>query len=206
MLHEARRHLKEEMIGMVSDTLKKNAPNEEFAERVFQMLSRYPERHHSPGHGVLLSTLKDLEAYGKSSLDGIHRALASPHWPTRAFTAKALRNLKGIADDDLEPLLKQAVRDNNRHVRRLAASALLDRAQSKRKRKDLIPVIASLLLDPSNHVRRIIARKLCRPNWTLILPVEAVSEALLQAPNPKTRDLMERLLRQVLESHRKGEP
>jgi RNA polymerase sigma-70 factor (ECF subfamily) len=96
-LHEARQRLKKEMIEMISDTLKEEAPKEDFAEQVFKMLSRYPECRLFPGQRAFVNTLKDLEIIGKSGLVGFQRALASPHWPTRAYTAKVLRNTQALA-------------------------------------------------------------------------------------------------------------
>ena len=49
-LYNARLKLKEEMIKMVSDTLKENAPGGEFSQRVLKMLSRYPDRNLYPGN------------------------------------------------------------------------------------------------------------------------------------------------------------
>jgi hypothetical protein len=41
------------------------------------------------------------------------------------------------------------------------------------------------------------------PHWPPNLPLDVVSEALMLAPNPRTRELMELLLGKVLESHKK---
>lgn len=198
-LYEAKRCLKEEMMDMVSDTLKENAPNEAFDEQIFKMLFRYPARHPSPKWSVFSTTLKDLNTHGKLSLGGIQRALASPHWPTRVYAVKMLRNMDSLSAEDLTPLLKQAVKDSNRHVRRHAASGLLERArQSEQKRKDLMPIVTPLLLDPSNYLRRFIARRLWPAHWASNVPVEVASDALLHAPNPRTREYMETLLKRVL--------
>lgn len=202
-LHDARNKLKTEMLKVVEDTLKKNAPDESFTDDVFKMLYRYPAHNISPEWPTFVSTLENLESHGKNVLEGIHRALASPHWPTRAYTVKVLRNITSLADEDIEPLLKKAVQDSNRHVRRHAAFALLQRTRNDMpKSKKIMPLITPLLQDPSNHLRRLMARKLRALHWASQIPLEVASEALIKAPNPKTREQMELLLRNVLACHK----
>jgi RNA polymerase sigma factor (sigma-70 family) len=51
-LHDSRRKLKERMVGMVSDTLKQNAPDERFSQRVISGLLARPRLMEIEGHPV----------------------------------------------------------------------------------------------------------------------------------------------------------
>ena len=217
-LYEARRRIKKDMIDMVSETMKERVPDDGFAERVFKMLSRYPEQRVIPaaGYAVHLDTSKKLEGLGlgPSTFEGFRRAMASPHWPTRTYAIRSLRGMiaklrhrPDFDAEEAEAIIKIALKDDNRRVRRQAVGVLGWLDPDRKKRKELMPIMASLLVDKSNHIRRFVSRYLLdEPDWIQELPIEAVSHALLQAPNEKTRELMEQLLRLVTESQRKKLP
>lgn len=201
-LHDARQKLKEDMIEMVSDTLKEHAPKEEFNERVYNLLYRYPSRTHFPNHPTLKPIVAELKNIGASGIEGYKKAMTTPHWPTRAWTMKMLWSLSSEQpDEEVKNLFIEAIRDSNRRVRHFAAGGLIRMAGNDlEKCKDLAPRIFPLILsDRSNHIRRYVARLLgCYPNWTAVVPVEIAGKAVLEAPNEKTRKWMAYLMKRVL--------
>ena len=200
-LHAARQQLHEEMIEMVSDTLKENAPGEDFSRRVYELLSRYPAKTRRPPRDENRNAMAELETIGPAGFDGFRQALNSPHWPTRTYAIKTLRNFPPLRAEQTETLLRQALNDRNRRVRRQCASALFGLGTTPKKRKELIQLLTPLLLDDSHRVRRIVAGSLLRNSkWWPVIPVAPVAEALLWAETPKTRALMEKLLRELVSS------
>jgi RNA polymerase sigma-70 factor (ECF subfamily) len=67
-LHDARESLREELIGMVEDVLKSEAPKEDFAERVFKVLSCW-------GKMGWWEIVAELERIGSRGAQGYARAL-----------------------------------------------------------------------------------------------------------------------------------
>ncbi len=94
-LHDAREKLKEDMISMVGDVLKSEAPKDDFGERVYDILSRY-NRPTVPWQewDKIESKLKEI---GIQGVDGFNKALNSPHSTTRLF---ALRMLNASGQND----------------------------------------------------------------------------------------------------------
>ncbi len=80
-LHDARKRLQKEMMAMVEDTLRNESPRRKMADQVFDMLTLYDRPGISSERWNELKTL--LEQIGTDGIDGIVRALDSPHSPTR---------------------------------------------------------------------------------------------------------------------------
>lgn len=210
-LHTARQSMKKEMIAMVTETLKENAPDEEFVERVFKMLSRYPEQRLMPqaGRHVHLEIARKLGeiGLGPPTFAAVRKAMASPHWPTRAYALKSMHLLvakqryePGFPRAEAEAIVQMGLADENRRVRRQAFRTLGWLEPDRDKRREFMPIICSLLLDKSNELRRFVGDALVGASeWHGELPVAAVAEAFLEAPNEKTRASMERLLRRVVD-------
>ena len=94
-LHDARKRLKEEMMGMVEDVLKSEAPKDDFARKVFEILNKYPPGESHPySHLNWHETIAELRKIGGDGFEGFIRALESPHSPTRAFAAHMLQATK----------------------------------------------------------------------------------------------------------------
>jgi hypothetical protein len=200
-LHDAREKLKEEMSGMVEEVLKAGAPREDFVQRVFEILSRYPGGPGRPyAHRGWHETIAELRRIGEEGLDGYRRALASPHSPTRVFAMHMLERHNAPRDSGaVLDMLKQGLADPNRKVRRHAAEALLGAdVPEERKRSEFVPVIAPLLADPSIRVRRHVAWELCP--WAQDVPLEPVAQALVQERDPEARKRLMRLLKAVLKT------
>jgi len=194
-LHDARRRLREEMVAMVEDVLKAGAPGEDFARRVFEILSQRASQAESPyAHERWNRTVAELQKIGARGFEGFARALESPYSATRVFTMNMLSR-PGVSQkgEAAVELLKKALADPNRKVRRWAAEALLlaDAADS-RKQSEFVPLVVPLLVDHSIRVRRAAA-------WSLVefapnVPLEAIVNALLAETDHHTRRLQKNLL------------
>jgi len=149
-LHDAREKLKEEMIGMVEDVLKSEAPKEDLAQRVFEAIARQGRDEHD-----VFVELRRMDA--RDGIAGLARALRSRRAETRSralsFTAwfDAPGNRQTVID-----LLKQALQDTNADVRAHAATVALERfaCEDETKRREFIPRVVELLFDPVKPVRR----------------------------------------------------
>jgi RNA polymerase sigma factor (sigma-70 family) len=179
-LHDARQRLKEEMIGMVENVLKSEAPKEDFAEQVFTILCQYrPAGKHPYEHLGWHETIEALRKIGGRGLDGFMRALDSRHSATRVFAMHMLEQHNAPQDaETIIQLLVKGLSDPNRKVRRHAVEALLRCEQpAERKRREFVPRIVSLLEDPSIRVRRQVAAELV--NWWEDVPLAIATRALL---------------------------
>ena len=102
-------------------------------------------------------------------------------------------------------LLKKAMSDPNRKVRRSAVEALMQSdADDETKRGEFVPLAVALLADPSRRVRRAAAWEL--RDWAADVPVEAVARALLDEPDDETKKRLWGLLRAVLDARQDREP
>ena len=199
-LHEARNKLKEEMMKTVEGVLKSEAPKEDFGERVFEILSCFKRAEGLDdclgGWGGIVSELRRIGSHG---LDGFIRALESPHSPTRTFGAHLLgaSSQKGEA---VVELLKKAVKDQNRKVRRFSVEALMRiDARSERKMREFLPLVLPLLCDRSKRVRRAVAWGLCTWQKADTIPLEPVVQALVAEKDHVTRSYLMRLARVIAE-------
>ena len=89
-LHDARERLKEELIGMVEDVLKSEAPKEDFSRRVFELLSGEVRLSHQ-------ELVAELRRIGMDGFEGAARAAASPRWQTRRMATTPSRNVVDAA-------------------------------------------------------------------------------------------------------------
>ncbi len=203
-LHDARKRLQKEMMGMVEDVLKSEAPEEDFAKRVFDVLSRRwcREGARMPWGEVVA----ELRRIGSRGAEGFARALESPHSPTRA-TAMALVGTCEAADtrEFVIELLKKALGDANKRVRRHATDAILRvDVSDERRREELVPLVVERLSDASRRVRR-------RAAYVLSLYPDGVGwqaavRAATRERDPKTQDAIRGLLRAVLRANQDRKP
>jgi len=205
-LHEARKQLKEEMMGMVEDVLKAGAPRKDFAARVFELVSRYDAetgrvRRRPKWH----ETVAELREIGERGMGGFVKALKSPHSPTRRFAAQMLNQVirrKGVLgrEEEVVELLKKMLSDPNKKVRRLAISALLNADMPrKRRRSEIVPMIAERLSDRSRRTRRYAAGML-KEYAAADVPVGRVARALVDESDTDVRCSMQWLLRAALDA------
>ena len=202
-LHEARKRLKEELIAMVQDVLKSEAPREDFAGRVFQILS--PLRPPTGPNMPWADMVAELRRIGSRGAEGFARALESPHSPVRAIAMALLLTCE--APDTkrlLIELLKKALSDPNRKVRRNATDVILRVGVSdERRRKELTPLVVERLRDPSRRVRRRAAYALARDAAPHV-PWQVAARAVVGERDPKMRAFMGQLLGAVLRAQDRG--
>jgi len=196
-LHDARERLKEEMIGMVAEVLKDESPKEDFGGRVFELLLRV-----RPREGVEKvpwdEMVAELRRIGTEGIEGYARALESPHHKTRATAASLVRLAEAADTTELViELLKGALGDPNRKVRRMAGVALLYvNVPDERKRREFLPLVVPLLADPSRRVRRNLPWHLRK--WAADVPLETVARAFVEETDPQARRCLGGLMRGVL--------
>jgi RNA polymerase sigma-70 factor (ECF subfamily) len=196
-LHDARERLKQEMIHMVESALKSESPKEDFAGRVFELLSRAIPREGQPKiswHEVVA----ELRRIGTEGIEGFARALESPHHKTRRMAASQLTLAQGAeTTETVVELLKRALRDPNRKVRRMAGPALLYLdVPYDRKRREFLPLVLPMLHDPSRRVRRNLPYHL-QP-FAADMPLETVARAFAEETDPLARRWLRVLMRKVV--------
>ena len=200
-LHEARKRLKEDMLGMVEGVLKEEAPKKDFAERVFNVLNQYPDRSLKWSEAV-----KELRKIGVPGVEGFIKALEMPHWQTRRTAAQMIDHALPDHKETVIEVLKRALADPNRKVRRHAAVNLMHLDVSiERKRDEFLPLVAPLLLDPSMRTRRRIA-VLLQGGWgeddmSAHVPLEIVAEAHLREKNELAQRWLGTLLEKRLQAN-----
>jgi len=205
-LHDARKRLKEEMIGMVEQVLKSEAPKPDFAARVFEIVNRYhPTTNVNPNHLASYEEIvAELRRIGTDGIEGFVKAVESPHGDTRAFAVSMIERAKPTGEIVVD-LLKKAIDDPSRKVRRCAVDGLLYpgggiTATEERRRTEFVPLVVPLLKDHSEKVR-------CRAAWVLEpwagdVPIEIVAEALLEVRSPLARRCIRSLLRKVINARK----
>lgn len=171
-LHDARKRLKQDMMDMVKDVLKDNAPNEEMADKVFNLLCAYP----SGGFFGDPKTIETLGSIGVAGMDGFTRAMELPHWRSRRLTVHYLGREYGLwkrgskgEDDDGPPesfafeRLKEALNDINWGIRKAVVKMLMRHPMmtEDERAERVIPLLIPMLSDPSNRVRSAVAMSLC---------------------------------------------
>ena len=198
-LHDARQKLKQQLIGMVENVLKSEAPREDFAARVFNLLNRYQpdEATAAIGWDEMVSELRKI---GSDGIEGFIKALKSPHSPTRTLAAHMLSGRwTRRREEAIVELLKAALNDKNKKVRSAAAAALLSMdVDDDRKRREFLPLVAGLLADRSKRLRRCLPWILLR--WAADVPLEAVGRAVVDERDPRCKVCLEHLLRAVLDA------
>ncbi len=203
-LHDARKRLKQDMIDMVEDVLKDSAPNEEMADRVFNLLCAYP----SGGAFRDPKTVETLEEIGEAGKDGFTRAMELPHWRSRRLTVHYLAGDYGDGGpgkDFVLERLKEALQDGNWGVRKAAIRRLMSPGPlltEEERARSVLPHLLPLLSDPSKRVRSEIVGDLGR--WALrrapkalvrqALPLRDVCRAAAVETDAKTLKRFQRLL------------
>jgi RNA polymerase sigma-70 factor (ECF subfamily) len=201
-LHDARQKLKEEMIGVVEDVLKSGAPKEDFGEQVFEILSRY--RRPATPWGELDEIASTLREIGTAGFDGFMKALKSPYYQTRRFAVRILP-ASGQSDEAIEELLKKALKDTNKKVRKIAFLGLAHIIyEDESKRKDIVPCLLPLLTDPSWRIRSYVASQLYGQDYfegyAEHVPLDCVVRAFLDEKDRRVRRHLEKLMRAVLDA------
>ncbi|NKB66608.1 MAG: sigma-70 family RNA polymerase sigma factor [Candidatus Latescibacteria bacterium] len=162
-LHDARKRLQQDMMDMVEDILKDNAPNQAMEARVFDLLCAYP----SGGDFSDGKTVATLEAIGEAGKGGFTRALELPHWRSRRLAVSYLAREYGDGGPSKEfaiERLQDALQDGNWGVRKAAAHTLMHGkpGQSNEERgRNIVPHLIPLLSDPSKRVRSAVVLDLC---------------------------------------------
>lgn len=202
-LHDARNRLKEEMMDVAEDVLKKNAPKEDLSKRVFELLCRYPKGKRWNWREVV----SELQKIGTPGIEGFIRAFALPHWRTRRWAVSMLKESRPQPAEMVIDLLKKGIGDSNKKVRKAAAWALLNVGVSDdRKRRDLVPDVVSLLRDPTPRVRWRAANELLP--WAANVSIEAAALALAEEKDARARAGMAQLVKAVIaaQGQKKGGP
>jgi HEAT repeat protein len=192
-LHEARKRLKKEMMRMVEENLKSEAPDDAFADRVLGLLSDPIE-----GRKWRSATAEKFEDAGERGKDGFARAMRSPNWKTRMHAIFYLTNFprwnleEGFAVD----LLVGALQDNNRRVR-IDAIVALGRLKGITNRSfstQLLP----LLEDPSRIVRLRVTKGLAR--YAEEISLEPVLRAMVKESDSRNLRKFRNLVGKILET------
>jgi len=197
-LHDARAKLKQEMLTMVEDVLKSEAPKEDAAQRVYELLAAFrpPEADKALPWERIFAELRRI---GHRGLEGFVKALESPHSPIRRMATDHLR-LCDVPEhrETIIQLLIRGMEDANRKVRRAAVPTLLCEVDvdNDRRRREFVPLASRLLTDPSKRVRRATAYVL----WPLAdaVPKDQLLRALLEEKDAHTLDIIRELARRSL--------
>ena len=209
-LHEARKQLKEEMMGMVEDVLKAEAPREDFGARVFELVSRYDAETGRVRRPKWHETVAELREIGERGLEGFVKASESPHSLTRIFAARMLNQVMKHQKDAkrgemVVKLLEKMLGDPNKKVRRAAIAALLNvDVLPEQRRPEIMPMIVDHLTDRSKRIRRYAAGML---KWCAAadVPVDRVARALVDERDTSVRGALESLLRAALDKQNGSE-
>ena len=209
-LYDARNKLKTEMLNVVEDILRAEAPKEDFNERVFNLLRRYdqpeiqwPQTYNEVG--------EELKKIGIDGIEGFAQAMELPHAQTRKFTIQMsafMHHIASAANSERQEviisLLKNALKDSNKKVRRSVLLTLtkLNVDHEDRIRKEFVPLIIPLLKDPSKLVRRRAAQELGQ-RWASDVPLEAAALALADAKEAETQEAIGYLVRCIIDAQKK---
>ncbi len=191
-LHDARTKLKEEMLNMVENVLKSEAPKEDFAKRVFDLISSsisYWER------------IEELHTIGAKGFEGYRLAYQSPNFKIRMKTLHMLLRHTPRKGQTLIDFLKQALLDPNKKVRAFAAGALLDlEVEEERKQTEFIPLLLGFLNDPSKRVRRSVLEAF--GNFPRAVPLEPIAAFMIKEKDPKLQKWATWSLQQISNSRK----
>ena len=204
-LHDARRRLQKDMLHMVEDVLKSEGPTEDFAQRVFEVLSC--RRPHDGPKMRWPEIVAELKRIGSRGAEGYAKALECRHSPTRVAAAGFCLTCEAPDTKELVvALLTKALHDPNKKVRRNAVDAILRvDVSAERRREELLPLVLERLADRSARVRRRVAYVLGR-DAAGDVPWQAAAEAATKERDPKTQDAVRELLRAVLRANQARSP
>jgi RNA polymerase sigma-70 factor (ECF subfamily) len=198
-LYEARNRLKEDMIHMVQDVLKEGAPGENFTEKVFELLNAYPNRSNMFQRDIR----QKIKQIGSRGISGFQKAFQQPHWQTRRAVVSYVHN--DLPTEDVIVLLKQALKDPNKKVRKYSIGELLRLDVSEqRKQEEFMPLIVDCMFDPSKTVRRHFTNVWPVRKYFAFFPPEKVAQAIEQETDPKLKSGFQRLLLAVLKTKRES--
>ena len=192
---------------MTEDVLKANALKGEFTVRVMDILTRFSGLQTAGQKMSWRELYAAFRSIGTRGLTGISKALQSPHAPTRIIAAHMMIDLYKVqsnevagCDDEVREtivsLLKNALNDRNKKVRKFAIALLYLDVDDERKRREFVPLLAPLLMDQSKRVRRCVAWDL--RTWASDVPLKIVAQALADEQDPYTRASIEQLMRIVI--------
>jgi RNA polymerase sigma-70 factor (ECF subfamily) len=195
-LHDARGKLKEELIGMVENVLKSEAPKEGFGARVLELLRRLlaPEvEARVPWQDVF----KELRRIGPQGIEGYVKALESPYSRVRqaAVHASPLSDSPSTRETIIR-LMKAGLTDPNKRVRRNAVDVLLQVDVPPERRREFVSLAIPLMQDKSKRVRKRAAYALGR--IARDVPLEAAARALADEHDPGVRAFIAELVRGIL--------
>ncbi|MBT4497969.1 MAG: sigma-70 family RNA polymerase sigma factor [Gemmatimonadetes bacterium] len=198
-LHDARQRLKEDMLQMVEDVLQEEAPKEDFAARVYELVSSYGKGPTNPWDEARFEQVRAMAGTGFA---GFVKAMASPHWRTRR---DAVMMIDATWPEHLEEsieMLKQALQDPNKQVRGSAGDMLLNEVDvsDERKRREFVPLIVPQLRDRSRGLRYHIAPTLER--WAADVPLEEVAQAIVEEEDDRNLRQLKVLMGCVLDAQR----
>jgi RNA polymerase sigma-70 factor, ECF subfamily len=202
-LHQARKRLKEDMLGMVEEILKEEAPKDDFAAQVFDLLNCYPREQLSREQWRAIE--EELHKVGTPGIEGFIKALEVPHWPSRRMAMHMVDSALPDKQEAVIGILKKALGDPNRRVRSLAVGMLCQDIDVpfERKRDEFLPLLAPLLLDRSKRVRRMVVMMLIIWRDSGLgehVPLEIVAEAHLREEDARIRQWMGTLLERRLQA------
>lgn len=197
-LHDARANLKSEMLDLVKDTLTSEKPSGDFGDQVYEMI-----RQCATKRGIKWSEVRDrVLELGLDGVEGLQKAVTSPHGMTRRMVPKLVLELyreaaPGDRREALVELLKSCLNDPNKKVREFAVTSLfrLD-VEEDRKRREFVPIVADCLADRSGIVRYVAVQRLGR--YYANVPLGKASLALARS-NEKTRRGLTRLVERIIE-------
>jgi len=208
-LHEARERLKEDLIGMVADVLKSEAPKEDLSQRVFEAIARRGRDEHD-----VLVELRRMDA--RDGVAGLAKALLSSRSELRS---RALSFVEWFDVPEhrqqVGDLLQKSLVDTNAGVRAHAAIVALTRFardDDEMRTREFVPRVVELLFDPARRVRRAAANALLggygrgNPSWARAVPLAKVARAVLDETDPGTRRDKEKLLRAILDAGEREVP
>ncbi len=196
-LYEARNRLKEDMIHMVEDVLKEGAPGENFTEKVFELLNAYPNRSNMFQRDIR----QKIKQIGSRGISGFQKAFQQPHWQTRRAVVSYVHN--DLPTEDVVNLLKKALYDPNKKVRKYTMRELLKlNVSEQRKQEEFMPLIVELMFDSSKTVRRHFTNVWPVKKYLTCFSPEKVAQALERETDPKLKSGFQRLLLAILKAKR----
>lgn len=208
-LHDARARLKSEMMDLVKDTLTSEKPSGDFGDQVYKMIVEFA----TDRKGQWRQVHDKIAALGMEGVDGLHKAMDSPHGMTRWVVPKVVNAFlrQATTDDQKEGLidiLKTCLDDPNKQVRKAAINALFHlEVPEERKRVEFVPLVIERLDDRSEGVQRKAASKLLA--FPEDVPLERAAMALARLnpvgrpskfPGDMTRRYMNRLVQSIIKS------
>jgi len=197
-LHDARKRLEKDMMAMVEDVLKSEGPDEDFAARVFQVLSvRRPRTGEAMPWRQMVA---ELQRIGDRGVGGFSRALASEYSQTRIAAAGMIRMAESARTrEDVVGMIKAALDDPNKKVRRNAVDALFRlEVSDDRRRAEFVPLILARLADPSKRVRKRAAYLL--ELYVPVVPWQPAVRALVDERDADVRGAMSQMVRAILKA------